>query len=268
MGTQLPHGKGHSSPSLFGPCLLCPNGRPSQQLPSSCWSLCIYNKAIFLIPISSISSPSPYCRDKDAQPDLWGIYYTCQSTPWQRPCRNTTIYWIQKDGRPHVVFLPEVVFLPRVLFGTIGLFWIRCQIWCNFQTVAESFNGRRPLDISPSSVAWLAVYVVLHHFLTIFKIKMATVRHVDFTGRSFLNFCFIWSDVLHIRSKLDVIIPNFCWYRPIIFLFLLKLKLLTAAVLIFKNVRLLLTVWFGGSRYFEPLSVLDNFNSSRGRPPC
>ena len=32
----LPHGKGHSSPSLFGPCLLWPNGRPSQQLLSFC----------------------------------------------------------------------------------------------------------------------------------------------------------------------------------------------------------------------------------------
>jgi len=29
MGTQLPHGK---QPPLFGPCLLWPNGRPSQQL--------------------------------------------------------------------------------------------------------------------------------------------------------------------------------------------------------------------------------------------
>jgi len=29
--------KGHSSPSLFGPCLLWPNGRPSQQLLSSCY---------------------------------------------------------------------------------------------------------------------------------------------------------------------------------------------------------------------------------------
>ena len=32
----LPHGKGHSSPPpLFGPCLLWPNGRPSQLLLSS-----------------------------------------------------------------------------------------------------------------------------------------------------------------------------------------------------------------------------------------
>jgi len=36
-GTQLPsQKKGHSSPPLFGPCLLWPNGRPSQQLLSSC----------------------------------------------------------------------------------------------------------------------------------------------------------------------------------------------------------------------------------------
>jgi len=31
-----PYGKGHSSPPLFGPYLLWPNGRPSQQLLSSC----------------------------------------------------------------------------------------------------------------------------------------------------------------------------------------------------------------------------------------
>jgi len=30
-------GKGHSTPSLFGPCLLWPNGRPSLQLLSSCF---------------------------------------------------------------------------------------------------------------------------------------------------------------------------------------------------------------------------------------
>jgi len=44
-GDQLPHGKGHSSPPLSrftdeginrGPCLLWLNGRPSQQLLSSC----------------------------------------------------------------------------------------------------------------------------------------------------------------------------------------------------------------------------------------
>jgi len=31
-----PDRKGHSSPPLFGPCLLWPNGRPPQQLLSSC----------------------------------------------------------------------------------------------------------------------------------------------------------------------------------------------------------------------------------------
>ena len=48
MGTELPHGKAHSSPHFsayvyFGPCLLWPNGRPSQQLPSSCLAffLCV-----------------------------------------------------------------------------------------------------------------------------------------------------------------------------------------------------------------------------------
>jgi len=30
--------KGHSSPLLFGPCLLWPNGRPSQLLLSTCYS--------------------------------------------------------------------------------------------------------------------------------------------------------------------------------------------------------------------------------------
>ena len=32
-----PKKKGHSSPPLFGPCLLWANGRPSQQLLSSCY---------------------------------------------------------------------------------------------------------------------------------------------------------------------------------------------------------------------------------------
>ena len=32
---QSPHTKGHSSRPIFDPCLLCPNGRPSQQLLSS-----------------------------------------------------------------------------------------------------------------------------------------------------------------------------------------------------------------------------------------
>ena len=35
-----PRGKGHSIPILFSPCLLRPNGRPSQQLPSSCTVCC------------------------------------------------------------------------------------------------------------------------------------------------------------------------------------------------------------------------------------
>ena len=36
-GSSSPsHRKGHSSPPLFGPCLLWPNGRPSQLLMSSC----------------------------------------------------------------------------------------------------------------------------------------------------------------------------------------------------------------------------------------
>jgi len=36
-GDPAPHyEKGHSSSPLFGPCLLWPNGRPSQQLLSSC----------------------------------------------------------------------------------------------------------------------------------------------------------------------------------------------------------------------------------------
>ena len=35
-GTKLSRRKGHSSPPLFGPCLLWLNGRPSQLLLSSC----------------------------------------------------------------------------------------------------------------------------------------------------------------------------------------------------------------------------------------
>jgi len=36
-GAQLPPRKGHSSTPLFNPCLLWPNGRPSQLLLSSCY---------------------------------------------------------------------------------------------------------------------------------------------------------------------------------------------------------------------------------------
>ena len=54
-----PHGKGHSSPHFFAPCLLWPNGRPSHQLLSSfsfhthCWLLgwlvrCTFN-GVFLL---------------------------------------------------------------------------------------------------------------------------------------------------------------------------------------------------------------------------
>jgi len=35
-GPSFPHGKGHTNPPLFGPCLLWPNGCASQQLLSSC----------------------------------------------------------------------------------------------------------------------------------------------------------------------------------------------------------------------------------------
>jgi len=35
-GDQLPPRKGAQQPPLFGPCLLWPNGRPSQQLLNSC----------------------------------------------------------------------------------------------------------------------------------------------------------------------------------------------------------------------------------------
>jgi len=36
-GIQLAHGKGHNSAPFLGPCLLWPNGRPFQQLLSSCF---------------------------------------------------------------------------------------------------------------------------------------------------------------------------------------------------------------------------------------
>jgi len=39
-GPSSPHGKGHSSPPLLGPYLLWPNGRPSEQLLSSCCTAC------------------------------------------------------------------------------------------------------------------------------------------------------------------------------------------------------------------------------------
>jgi len=40
-GAAMPHGKGHSSPPLFGQCLLLPNCRQSQQQLSSSCLLCM-----------------------------------------------------------------------------------------------------------------------------------------------------------------------------------------------------------------------------------
>jgi len=38
-GAQLPRQKGAQQPPLFGPCLLWPNGRPSQLLLSACMTI-------------------------------------------------------------------------------------------------------------------------------------------------------------------------------------------------------------------------------------
>jgi len=48
-GPSSPHGKGHSSPPppLFGPCLLWPNGRPSQQLLICCYFLYVIFRVLF-----------------------------------------------------------------------------------------------------------------------------------------------------------------------------------------------------------------------------
>jgi len=40
-GPSSPNGKEHSSPPLFGPCLLWPNGCPSQQMLRCCLTRCI-----------------------------------------------------------------------------------------------------------------------------------------------------------------------------------------------------------------------------------
>ena len=55
----ISNGKGHSSPPLFGPCLLWPNGRPSQVLLSSCTKGCpkILN-TLLITPLAS-GKPSP-----------------------------------------------------------------------------------------------------------------------------------------------------------------------------------------------------------------
>ena len=46
---STPHGKGHSSPPpLFGPCVLCPNGAPSQQLLSSCYAVAYFSQYLYL----------------------------------------------------------------------------------------------------------------------------------------------------------------------------------------------------------------------------
>jgi len=43
MGTRLSRRKGHSTPHFSGPCLLWPNGRPSQQLLNSCLSSLLFS---------------------------------------------------------------------------------------------------------------------------------------------------------------------------------------------------------------------------------
>jgi len=43
-----PHSNGHSSPPLFGPCLLWPNGRPRQQLLRSCFYILFTVVPIFV----------------------------------------------------------------------------------------------------------------------------------------------------------------------------------------------------------------------------
>jgi len=43
-----PQGKGHSSPPLFGFCLLSANSRPSQQLLSSCYKSLKENSSVNL----------------------------------------------------------------------------------------------------------------------------------------------------------------------------------------------------------------------------
>jgi len=54
-GVQLPlPGNGHSSPLLFGPCLLWSNGRPSQLLLSSCFVYFVVTRG----KLSSLSSQS------------------------------------------------------------------------------------------------------------------------------------------------------------------------------------------------------------------
>ena len=57
--------KGHSSPHLFGPCLLCPPGRPSQLLLSSC--LVFSTPSVFLVRYDKFSSIRGRCH----------AYHTC-----------------------------------------------------------------------------------------------------------------------------------------------------------------------------------------------
>jgi len=58
MGTQFPFPpKGHSSPPLFGPCLLWPNGRPSQILLSTCFV--IFMSILVLMWCWTINATSP-----------------------------------------------------------------------------------------------------------------------------------------------------------------------------------------------------------------
>jgi len=61
-----PHGNGHSCPPLFGPCLLWPNCRPSQQLLSSC-NCCNQFEGLFTVTGSHVYMLSKWFYRKGAR---------------------------------------------------------------------------------------------------------------------------------------------------------------------------------------------------------
>jgi len=140
MGTQLPP-KGHSTPPLFGPCLLQPNGNPSQQLQSSCSSILARGGCsdkpgwLSVFPIVCLFSLRRLCEFLIRK--YIGLF---QGGSW----RGSGLGEISPRGRGKVTGCPAVVCMMvlSVLGGSVVQWLAR---WTRDSTVASSIPGRRDL---------------------------------------------------------------------------------------------------------------------------
>ena len=62
-----PQGKGHSSSPLFGQCLLWPNGRPSEQLSSSCWTFFQTKRVVNRLRLDFVTAADRHCRSREPE---------------------------------------------------------------------------------------------------------------------------------------------------------------------------------------------------------